>query len=63
MAEERPSSSRTRREDPLAGYAGALTGAFGPDYLESLRCEWPSDADSFREGVDAILDQDPTPHG
>jgi len=29
-----------RLEDPLAPYAGALTGAYGPGYLERLRSEW-----------------------
>lgn len=30
----------TRVEDPLAAFAGALTGAFPPDHVERLRAEW-----------------------
>jgi hypothetical protein len=27
-------------EDPLAQFAGTLTGTYGPGYLEQLRGEW-----------------------
>jgi hypothetical protein len=30
----------TRVEDPIAKFAGALTGTYGPGYLERLRSEW-----------------------
>lgn len=30
----------TRVEDPLLEFAGALTGTYGPGYLEQLRGEW-----------------------
>jgi bifunctional DNA-binding transcriptional regulator/antitoxin component of YhaV-PrlF toxin-antitoxin module len=29
-----------RVEDPLKKFAGALTGVYGPGYLEKLRAEW-----------------------
>jgi len=29
-----------REDDPVARYAGALTGLYGPDYLDQLRREW-----------------------
>jgi bifunctional DNA-binding transcriptional regulator/antitoxin component of YhaV-PrlF toxin-antitoxin module len=29
-----------RVEDPIIEFAGALTGAYGPGYLERLRDEW-----------------------
>jgi bifunctional DNA-binding transcriptional regulator/antitoxin component of YhaV-PrlF toxin-antitoxin module len=29
-----------REEDPVDRFAGALTGAFGPDELDELRREW-----------------------
>jgi bifunctional DNA-binding transcriptional regulator/antitoxin component of YhaV-PrlF toxin-antitoxin module len=29
-----------RVEDPITEFAGALTGAYGPGYLERLRDEW-----------------------
>jgi AbrB family looped-hinge helix DNA binding protein len=29
-----------RADDPLADYAGALTGIYGPGYLDRLRAEW-----------------------
>lgn len=31
-----------RVEDPLQTFAGALTGVYGPGYLEKLRGEWDS---------------------
>ena len=32
---------RRRRLDALRAHSGALTGAYGEDYLERLRQEWP----------------------
>lgn len=29
-----------RVEDPIVQFAGALTGTYGPDYVERLRSEW-----------------------
>ncbi|MEX0631183.1 MAG: AbrB/MazE/SpoVT family DNA-binding domain-containing protein [Chloroflexota bacterium] len=29
-----------REDDPVARYAGALTGLYGPGYLDQLRREW-----------------------
>jgi hypothetical protein len=29
-----------REDDPVDRFAGALTGAFGPDHLDELRREW-----------------------
>ncbi|MDP5185364.1 hypothetical protein QOZ88_22250 [Blastococcus sp. BMG 814] len=33
---------RRRRLDVLREHSGALTGAYGADYLERLRQEWPA---------------------
>jgi bifunctional DNA-binding transcriptional regulator/antitoxin component of YhaV-PrlF toxin-antitoxin module len=30
----------TRVADPVTGFAGNLTGVYGPNYLEDLRDEW-----------------------
>jgi len=29
-----------RVENPILRFAGALTGTYGPDYVERLRSEW-----------------------
>lgn len=31
----------TNRRDAVARTSGALTGAYGPDYLTELRKDWP----------------------
>jgi bifunctional DNA-binding transcriptional regulator/antitoxin component of YhaV-PrlF toxin-antitoxin module len=30
-----------REDDPIDRFAGALTGAYAPNYLDDLRREWP----------------------
>ena len=35
-----PADEATDRREAIAKTAGALTGVYGPDYLEKLRNEW-----------------------
>ncbi len=41
-AREAGKERRRRKLDALRKHSGVLTGAYGPDYLNHLRDEWPS---------------------
>jgi hypothetical protein len=40
-AQQAQEERRRRRLAAVRGHSGALTGAYGPDYLDRLRAEWP----------------------
>jgi hypothetical protein len=40
-AQQARDEHRRRRLAALREHSGALTGAYGPDYLDRLRQEWP----------------------
>lgn len=41
VVSERAAQERDRRRRAIRRSAGALTGVYGADYLDSLRREWP----------------------
>jgi hypothetical protein len=42
LAQRVQQDRRRQRLDALREHSGALTGAYGEDYLERLRQEWPA---------------------
>ncbi|GAB3345260.1 hypothetical protein GCM10027300_03130 [Modestobacter lapidis] len=42
VAQRAQEDRRRRRLDALREHSGALTGAYGANYLEQLRQEWPA---------------------
>lgn len=42
LAKSAQEDRRRRRLDALREHSGALTGAYGEDYLERVRQEWPA---------------------
>jgi hypothetical protein len=42
VAQRAQEDRRRQRLDALRKHSGALTGAYGEDYLERLRQEWPA---------------------